>query len=508
MMTSASNIASEDAAVSSVHLTLSAQFDNVLAKIVEDKKVEVATRMQHMPIDELKKDLAKSTRSLEKAMGNSGADFILECKKASPSKGLIREDFNLDEILADYRDFASAISVLTDNKYFQGQFTYLKKASEQTELPILCKDFFIDPYQVYEARYHGADAILLMLSVLDNEQYQLLASIAQSLSLDVLTEVHSEQELERALALGAKIIGINNRNLKDLSIDLATTESLVSMIPEDRIVISESGISTHNDIKRLAPVVDGFLVGSSIMQQRNIRHHLKSLIFGNIKICGLTKPEDAVNVDLAGGNYGGLVFFPPSKRHLTIEQAQTITAAAPLRYVGVFVDEEADSLVTIAKALNLYAVQLHGNEDAAYVKTIRDKLDHLGLEGIQIWKAIRVEQSIAFTPDDNINQYLLDAFHPTERGGSGEAFDWSLLASLDSMLEKQFMEKQKFILAGGIDEQNLAQALDLDLYALDLSSGVESSPGEKSPHKIDAFFKKLSQEISKARDQLTANSNS
>ena len=153
-------------------------------------------------------------------------------KKASPSKGLIRENFDLDEIIQAYSPYAACISVLTDEKYFQGKFEYLEYVRSRVTQPVINKDFFIDPYQIYLARYHNADAVLLMLSVLDDTQYTELAALAEQYQLDVLTEVSNEPEVLRACALKAKIIGINNRNLRDLSTDLATTERLVPLVKQ------------------------------------------------------------------------------------------------------------------------------------------------------------------------------------------------------------------------------------------------------------------------------------
>ena len=191
-------------------------------------------------------------------MSGDNAAFILECKKASPSKGLIRQDFDLDAIAGVYKGHASAISVLTDEKYFQGNFDFLPVVRRQVTQPVLCKDFMIDPYQVYLARHYQADAILLMLSVLDDATYRELAALADSLQLGVLTEVSNEDELERAIALNAKVVGINNRNLRDLSIDLDRTKQLAPKLPEGTIVISESGIYTHQQVRDLAAYANGF----------------------------------------------------------------------------------------------------------------------------------------------------------------------------------------------------------------------------------------------------------
>ncbi len=455
---------------------------NVLAEIVANKKQELAQRKLAKPLANFKNEITPSSRSLQQALSNQHSDFILECKKASPSKGLIRADFNLEEIVNQYKDYASAISVLADEKYFQGKLDYVKKVSQLVELPVLCKDFFVDTYQVYEARLYGADAILLMLSVLNDEEYTQLAATAKELNLDVLTEVHSEAELARAIKLKAKIVGINNRNLIDLSTDLAVTERLSSKLSEDTIVISESGINTHDDIKRLAPLVNGFLIGSSIMAQPDIRFHCKSLLFGHVKVCGLTTPEDALNVDKFGGNFAGLMFYPQSPRAVTLQEAKVIVNSAPLNYVGVFVDALQDEVISIAENLQLYAVQLHGDESDEYIEELRQNLNNKGLQQIQIWKAKPVTSNLSLSSNNNIEKYLLDTFSPDKKGGTGKSFDWSVLKNFDC---------KKVILAGGITPDNALLAQSQNCYAIDLSSGVESSPGKKSHEKIAELFRQL-----------------
>lgn len=456
---------------------------NVLAEIVAHKAKEVAKQKLELPLADIQEFLPPSTRSLQQALSHSKSDFILECKKASPSKGLIREDFDLNQILDCYQDYASAISILTDKKYFQGEHRFIQQAREKTNLPLLCKDFFIDPYQVYLARYYGADAILLMLSVLNDDEYRQLATVANSLNLDILTEVHDETELDRAISLDAKIIGINNRDLKSLNIDLANTEKLAVKVPKDRIVISESGIESHQDVKRLSNLVQGFLVGSSIMAQSDIRFHCKSLIFGNVKICGITDVIDAKQVDLNGGNFAGFIFYPKSKRNVSLETAQSIVNQVTLNYVGVFVDESIDKMVDYATQLSLHAVQLHGNESSSMINQLRQLLP----SNCEIWKAIHVGDEIKLQKTDAVDRYLLDTKSEEVYGGSGERFNWDLLESLDFKSE----DLNSLILAGGINLSNLLDARKKNTYAIDLSSGVEDSPGIKNHQKIQQLFTQL-----------------
>ncbi len=460
--------------------------NNVLTKIVENKRDEVKEREQRRSLDSFKNKLVPSSRSLYSALSSNRSEFIFECKKASPSKGLLRENFDLDEILSSYQDYASAISVLTDFNYFQGSFEHLEKVSRSVTQPILCKDFFIDVYQVYEARLHGADAILLMLSVLNNDEYKKLNDVAKELDLDVLTEVHDATELQRALALDAKIIGINNRNLNDLSIDLATTEKLASQLSKKersgRVFIAESGITDHRDVKRLAPLVNGFLVGSSLMEKENLTQQCKSLIYGNIKICGLTNNDIALHIEKMGARYGGLIFHPKSPRNVSLEDAKNVMNGVHLDFVGVFVNEPIGRLVSIVKELSLTVIQLHGQENTEYITELRKRLPNQ-----KVWKAISAKSSEHI--DKQMKRYspivdkiLIDSYALEKSGGIGKKFDWKILRDLPV---------DKIILAGGLSESNIKQAQELNTYALDINSGVEEAPGIKSIPIIKALFETL-----------------
>lgn len=457
---------------------------NVLEKIVADKHQEIAKRKLDFPLDSFKDGLKPSDRSFYDALAQPNAGYILECKKASPSKGLIRSHFDLDEIIAAYSPYASCISVLTDEKYFQGKFEYLEYVRQRVSQPVINKDFFVDSYQVYLARYYHADAILLMLSVLDDQQYKVLAKLAAKLSLDVLTEVSNELEVHRALALKAKIIGINNRDLRDLSTDLATTERLVPLIKKTEhecLVISESGIYTHQDVRRLAPLVNGFLVGSALMSQTDVSLATKQLVYGTVKICGITRQQDALNVSACGATYAGLIFAEKSKRYISLEQAKQLVQSVAFNYVGVFVNETPDTISKYAKILDLAAVQLHGQESQEDINQLVDLLP----ENCQIWKAVGVQQQIPPLNEDRVDNFLLDCQVGEQTGGTGQTFDWQLVDAI--------ADKSNIILAGGINPSNVKQAAQCNVAVLDLNSGVESAPGIKDQNKLNQAFAALRQ---------------
>ncbi|CZF79619.1 Tryptophan biosynthesis protein TrpCF [Grimontia celer] len=451
--------------------------ETVLAKIVEDKKEWVAARKASQPLESFINDVVPSDRSFYDALSGNPAKFILECKKASPSKGLIRDDFDLNYIAGVYGNHAAAISVLTDEKYFQGSFNFLPIVRNQVPCPVLCKDFMVDTYQVYLARHHQADAILLMLSVLNDEEYQTLAAVAHELNLGVLTEVSNEEELERAIALNAKVVGINNRNLRDLSIDLNRTKELAPRLPDDRIVISESGIYTHQQIRELAPFANGFLIGSSLMAETDVEQAVRRVLYGDNKVCGLTRSEDAKAAYDSYANYGGLIFVEKSPRYVDLEAARKVMEGAPLQYVGVFQNHDLNHVADTAKALDLAAVQLHGAEDSEYVKQLRAKLP----KGTQIWKAHGVSDTVPHI-EPHADRNLLDSRVGNQSGGTGTQFDWSLVPD---------EQKESLMLAGGLSSENAKEAAQIGCAGLDFNSGVESEPGIKDKDKLDAAFTAL-----------------
>lgn len=461
----------------------------VLQKIVLDKAQWVKAKEAEFPLSQFKQNVQKSDRSfysaLEKGTHQKPA-YILECKKASPSKGLIRAEFNLEDIANVYKHYASAVSVLTDEKYFQGNFEFLPLVRAIVSQPVLCKDFMISEYQVYLARYYQADAILLMLSVVNNETYRVLADLAHSLGMGVLTETSNEEEFERALALGAKIIGVNNRNLHDLTVDLnrvvELTEKYADRIPADVRIISESGIYNHKQIRQLQKVAHGFLIGSSLMGNQDLNNAVRSVIFGENKVCGLTRAQDVKIVYENGALYGGLIFAEHSKRYVSLRQAQELVTTAPLRFVGVFQNQELDFIAKIASQLQLYAVQLHGAETEGFITALRQQLP----KNTQIWKAISVniesQSAVDFTDDLNVDRYIFDSQTENQQGGTGKTFDWSLIPE---------NLKHKIILAGGISPNNVEQAIQQNCLGLDLNSGVESSTGVKDEEKVRLVFEKI-----------------
>jgi len=259
---------------------------DTLARITADTARHVAACKAQRPLAEIEAAarLADPPRGFARALKATIAAgryaLIAEIKKASPSKGLIRPDFDPPSLARAYeRGGATCLSVLTDEPYFQGKDEFLVQARAATRLPVLRKDFMIDPYQIVEARALGADCVLLIMACLDDAHAAELARLAHGWGMDVLVEVHDGAELERALKVEGELIGVNNRNLKTLAVDLATTEQLAPKVPADRVVVAESGLGTPGDLVRMAKVgASAFLIGESFMRQPDVEIAVRTLL--------------------------------------------------------------------------------------------------------------------------------------------------------------------------------------------------------------------------------------
>ncbi len=455
----------------------------VLGRIAKAKRAELDARFAGVSIEELRECAAPTDRSLAAVIGKSGARFILEIKKASPSAGVIRATADPAALARGYAGVADALSVLCDAEFFGGSLADLCAARAEFEGPVLAKDFFIDLRQVAEARIAGADAILVMLSLLDDDAARAMIAEARRFNMDALVEVHDEDEMQRALALDAALIGINNRDLRDLSIDLSTTERLAPLAA-DRTIVSESGIATRADVDRLSPLVDGFLIGSSLMQADDPAQAARELVFGRTKLCGLTSGADLRAARPAA--FAGFVFVPGSPRQVTEQEAAPLAKEARragMRTVGVFRDALPRDVVRIARHLQLDAIQLHGGEDADTVRTLRRNLP----QDCEIWTAASVGRG---TLDGRTADRIL---FDNADGGSGQVFDWSQIVDHE--------ELPRALVAGGIGPRNAREARALGVYAIDVGSAVDEQPGRKSPHKIAALFDVLR---STARDRDSA----
>jgi len=255
----------------------------ILDTIVADKRIELEKSKQAVPLSTLEERAkGRQPRSFKAALSGKGIHLIAEVKRASPSRGLLCPNFDPVEIAMSYeRGGASAISVLTETKHFQGSLDYLDAIRRSVSLPLLRKDFIFDPYQVYEAAANGADALLLIVAVLDPVQLRELLTLSKSLGMDCLVETHQQSEMEIALMSGADIVGINNRDLTTFKVSLRTTRYLRPMVPPGIIVVSESGIKTHDDVARLSRIgVNGILVGEALVTAVDIPERIRGLLHG------------------------------------------------------------------------------------------------------------------------------------------------------------------------------------------------------------------------------------
>jgi indole-3-glycerol phosphate synthase/phosphoribosylanthranilate isomerase len=445
----------------------------VLGEIAAAKRKELASRFDGVSLDALRSRARTTSRSLVDAIARPGSSFILEIKKASPSAGAIRRDADAGAIARGYAGVADAISVLTDRKFFGGSPEDLTAARAAFGGPVLAKDFFIDPRQVVEARLAGADAVLVMLSLLGDSEAREIIGEARRFGMDVLVEAHDETEMRRAVALGAPLIGINNRDLRDLAIDLSTTERL-ARLAGDRLLVSESGIGGKTDVDRLSGHVNGFLVGSSLMRSDSPAEAARELVYGRIKLCGLTSADD-VRAGRAA-TFAGFVFVPATPRHLTAEEAAPLAGLARcfgMKPAGVFRNAPLAVVADLATLLNLDAVQLHGSEEVDYVRALRRQLH----SSCEIWTAVSVgRKPLAGRGGDRI---LFD----NDSGGTGRTFDWGLVRGHPDL--------PKAIVAGGIGPDNVRTAAALGAFAIDVGSALDVVPGLKSPVKTRALFEAL-----------------
>lgn len=473
----------------------------ILDKIIEATKIRVAQEKQ-VESPEAVKTAALALPSdtgfpFEAALRQQDFNFICEVKKASPSKGIIAEHFPYLDIAKEYEVAgAAAISVLTEPDFFKGDKKYLQEIASTVKIPVLRKDFIIDEYQIYQAKVWGASAILLICACLDVPTLTKFRELADSLGLSSLVEAHDEHEVQMAIDCGARIIGVNNRNLKDFTVDVQNSVRLRNLVQDDVIFVSESGLETPEDIQVLRDNNIGVaLMGETFMRSPNKVEKL-AYLYGptyytpKVKMCGISKVETIPAVVEAKPDYMGLV-FAPSKRQVTVDQAKTLVEELHKQYtkrynngaeqsnndeiktVGVFVNETLDNLVSIATETNLDAVQLHGDEDEAFIQSLKERTN------VEVWKAVQIRSAADAEAwiDSSADMLLFDAYHKDERGGTGEVFDWSCLDEFE----------RPFMLAGGIDCTNVARAIrTVRPYGIDISSGIETA-GVKDDEKIKAF---------------------
>jgi indole-3-glycerol phosphate synthase/phosphoribosylanthranilate isomerase len=465
--------------------------NTILDEIVANKREELAAAKQSMPLETLLGGIAQRTferRDFANALKiPSHVSLIAEIKKASPSAGVIKADFDHVAIAREYHAAGvDALSVLTERRFFQGQPQYIHDVRRVSSAPIMRKDFIIDPYQIYESKILGADAILLIATILSASEIAEFLKIAHMLELDCLVETHNETEVQQALACGARIIGINNRDLTTFKVDLSTFTRLAPGVPKDRTIVCESGIHSMEDVAKAAEYgADAVLIGTSLMKAPNIPDKIRQLkvrraASTKIKICGITRKEDAVAAATCGADFIGLVFFQGSPRRILPIAAAHIIAEVKRHYpdikvVGVFVNPTIRQVTETASRTGIDMVQIHGNYDTSFAAKLRQATNRDVIAAVQI----KDDESLRRLSGIAADYILLDAFHESKHGGTGKSIPPGLLETC-----LKCAGRRRAFVAGGIGEDNVDGLLALKPYAVDVNSKIELSPGVKDHDKM------------------------
>lgn len=486
---------------------------DILSEIVAHKRIEVERMKAETPMRHIEAAATEMSDgplpSLRAALTNSRTGIIAEFKRRSPSKGWIKEDGRADVIPTEYqRNGAAAVSILTDEAYFGGADAYVTEARKAgLTLPVLYKNFVIDEYQLYEARLCGASAVLLIAAVLSRSECSRLIGIAHGLGLEVLLEMHGEDEADYA-GLEPDVCGVNNRNLGTFVTDVANSFRMAVLLPKDACKVSESGISDPHTIISLRQAgYRGFLIGEQFMKSEHPGEELGRFIHAIesgrdkqhempfiIKVCGLTDPRNVLDVINAGANTTGFIFYKNSPRYVSPERMDAICRAIDgisdkdkrPRRVGVFVNAPTCDIVTAVRRYALDCVQMHGQEDARQLSEIREAVRTECGRDIKIIKAISVEsrEDVAtYKKYDGTADIMLFDTKGRAVGGNGKRFDWEILKTYDGRLP--------FILSGGISPCDAAETARLNipqLAGIDLNSRFEVSPGIKDAASVARFI--------------------
>jgi indole-3-glycerol phosphate synthase/phosphoribosylanthranilate isomerase len=455
---------------------------NTLAEILAATRATLDARRERDPLAALERRASGAVPRGYKflaALSRGRVNVIAECKRRSPSRGVLRQNYDPAALAFEYeRGGAAAVSVLTEPTYFDGALDHLARVRAAVQAPVLRKDFIVDEYQLFEARAAGADAVLLIVAALEAKRLHGLHQLALDLGLAPLVEVHDEGELGDALEIGARVVGVNNRNLRTLAIDAETSLRLAPMIPSDVIAVSESAIRSRAEVRQLAAAgYRAFLVGERLVTDSDPARAVAELAAPDapvLKICGITLLADALHAAREGATAIGFVFWPKSPRYVSPDTAREIIAALPPRVtpIGVFVNESPEAIRDAVARSGVRAVQLHGDEPPVYSRMV----DRPVLRSVTIENAAVSAEAWPATAT-----LLLDASDPIRRGGTGHVVDWTRAAEL--------ARTRAMVLAGGLTPLNVADAIAAAHPAgVDVSSGVESEPGVKDHQKLSLFL--------------------
>ncbi|WP_376795163.1 indole-3-glycerol phosphate synthase TrpC [Thermogemmatispora sp.] len=473
-----------------------------LEQILARTRLDLTERQRLLPLERLRERAAAQppardfVAALQPEPGARGLRLIAEIKRASPSKGALAPDLDPVVLARTYEAAgAAAISVLTEPHFFLGAPEHLSAVKAAVGLPVLRKDFIVDEYQVYEARAWGADALLLICAALREEELRRLLTLTRQLGMEALVEVHSAAEAQMAVAAGARVIGVNSRDLVTFSMNPFLIRELRQLIPADRILVAESGIHTEADARRLRRYdVQAMLVGESLVKAGDVRGQISRLLRGanqavQVKICGLRHSEALRAALESGADLLGLMFYPQSKRYLAPQQARQVLSAsgylalaeqgqAVPDLVGVFVNEESQRINELAAELGLHFVQLHGSETPEFCARIERPV----IKAVPIRDQEARAEALRYAP---VTWRVLLDTPSSGYGGSGQVHDWKLARSIAAELP--------VLLAGGLTPANVAEAIaTVQPWGVDVSSGVESN-GEKDPQKVRSFIEAVRQ---------------
>lgn len=455
--------------------------ESFLEKVQKLKSQELKDAPSQPQLDNMRERLTMADRRFMAALCGENPCIIAEFKPASPSAGVINDQRTVTEVVIAYKD-AAAISVLTDSNFFGSNFERLAEVRAVTDKPLLCKDFVVSRFQVYRARECGADAVLLIVKLLDQALLADLFAEISALGMVPVVEVQTEEELRIAEELNSEVLLINNRNLDTLEMDLGTTAKLAPLVRNAKHVVAASGVETTKDIEALKQHARIFLIGSALMKSAQpadtLRQFLtaaKTAVVPKIKLCGFQRLEDATAAGDLGVDYLGLIFVEESRRRVTVQDAELICRAlkGKVKLVGVFRDSDVEYVNEIAERLELDMVQYHGSESREQCRrTVRPVIKVFELD--ERFDAQQLDQY-----RDCVAHFLFD------RPKNSKHRKW--LNQAISVLSRQDLHREFFI-AGGLDESNVAEAIGgLKPFAVDAASSVETSPGLKDTQKMTRF---------------------
>ncbi len=471
--------------------------ETFLERIVVATRARLAERMAERNSDEVRAEAERQPPALDFAAAlrptDGGIRAIAEIKRASPSKGTLRKKIDPQKFATTYAENgAAAISVLTEEDHFRGSLADLRAvkatpAVQERHIPVLRKDFITDAYQVVEARAAGADSYLLIVALLDDHALGTLRQIGRALGMEPLVEVHDAEEARRAVAIGAKIIGVNARNLHTFEVDTTLLRAIRALIPPDRVVVAESGLAFPSDVVRMRGYgADAVLMGEVLVRQGDpgdalqwmlnmpsLVKRLPATATPIIKLCGMRTPADALAAYDAGADMIGVV-FAAGKRQVTPETARQIVNALPADavVVGIFANESPEAITQTIGATGINVVQI-----SAYPETEgHGAFSQFGLPTIILGKTE--------TPFHSLLRYdllpLLDSTSPGAWGGTGQVGDWERAAA--------WAKQYPIILAGGLNPANVGEAIRVvQPWGVDVSSGIEGADGQKDPARMRAF---------------------